>query len=150
MKLVANFLVLLACITPLVAQEQSEATARAQVVALEKAWNQAYKTGDAAALASILDNSLVLVEDDGTLKTKAEFLSSLKAPTTNEEQVSPESLSVRVFGNTAIAIGVLSVKSRQNGKPVIRHERFIDTWVYRNGAWMCIATDATPMTHSAG
>jgi ketosteroid isomerase-like protein len=150
MKLAASFFVLFAFIAPLVAQEQSEATARAQVVALEKAWNQAYKTADTSALASILDNSLVLVEDDGTLKTKAEFLASLKAPTANEEQVSPESLSVRIFGNTAIAIGVLSVKSKQNGKTAIRHERFIDTWVYRNGAWMCIATDATPMTHSAG
>jgi ketosteroid isomerase-like protein len=144
------FLIILACAVPLAAQEESEAAARSQILALEQAWNQAYKTGDTKALASILDNSLVLVEDDGSLKTKAEFLASIKAPTSNEEQVAPESLSVRVFGKTAIAIGVIAVKVKQRGKTVLRRERFIDTWIYKNGNWICIATDATPITHSGG
>ncbi len=125
--------------------DESDAQARSQVLALEKLWNQAYKAGDTKALASILDNSLVLVEDDGSLKSKADFLSSIKGPTANEEQVAPESLTVRVFGNTAIAIGVIGVKSKQGGKTVTRRERFIDTWLNRNGNWVCIATDATPM-----
>ncbi len=124
---------------------QDEQVARAQVLALEKAWNQAYKAGDVKALSSILDNSLVLVEDDGSLKTKSEFLASVKASNANDEQVAPESLTVRVFGSTAIAIGVIAVKDANGGKS--HRERFIDTWIYRNGSWICIATDATPMTH---
>jgi hypothetical protein len=48
-----------------------------QVLSLERLWNQAYKTGDTKALAQILDNSLLLVEDDGSLKTKSEFLASI-------------------------------------------------------------------------
>jgi ketosteroid isomerase-like protein len=127
------------------AQDDSDAIARSQVMALEKAWNQAYKMGDANALSGLLDNSLVLVEDDGSLKTKAEFLATIKGPTANEEQVAPESLTVRVFGKTAIAIGVISVKVKEHGKTVNRRERFIDTWIARNGSWVCIATDATPM-----
>jgi len=126
---------------------QDDEVARTQVLGLEKAWNQAYKAGDVKALSSILDNSLVLVEDDGSLKTKSEFLASVKAANANDEQVAPESLTVRVFGNTAIAIGVIAVKEAKGGKTVVRRERFIDTWIYRNGSWICIATDATPMTH---
>jgi ketosteroid isomerase-like protein len=124
-----------------------EATARAQVLALEKAWNQAYKAGDVNALAAILDNSLVLVEDDGSLKTKSEFLASVKSSNANQEQVAPESLTVRVFGNTAIAIGVIAVKETHGGKTVVHRERFIDTWLNKSGTWVCIATDATPITH---
>ena len=145
MRTIACLLLVLVCSLPLVAQEDAEATARSQVLALEKAWNQAYKMGDTTALASLLDNSLVLVEDDGSLKTKAEFLATIKGPTANEEQVAPESLTVRVFGKTAIAIGVIAVKSKEHGKTVTRRERFIDTWIARNGTWVCIATDATPM-----
>ncbi len=130
-----------------VALTQDDEVARTQVLGLEKAWNQAYKAGDIKALSSILDNSLVLVEDDGSLKTKSEFLASVKAANANEEQVAPESLTVRVFGNTAIAIGVIAVKEAKGGKTIVRRERFIDTWIYRNGSWICIATDATPMTH---
>ncbi len=117
----------------LVQAQDYDAAARDQVIALEKAWNQAYKAGDTKALAAILDNSLILVEDDGSLKTKSEFLASVKASSGNQEQVAPESLTVRVFGNTAIAIGV--------------RERFIDTWINKNGSWICIATNATPITH---
>jgi ketosteroid isomerase-like protein len=127
--------------------QSQDAAARDQVMALEKAWNQAYKAGDTKALSSILDNSLVLVEDDGSLKTKAEFLASVKASSGNQEQVAPESLSVRVFGNTAIAIGVIAVKETKGGKAVTHRERFIDTWINKDGNWICIATNATPMLH---
>jgi ketosteroid isomerase-like protein len=147
MRPIASLLLILVCTLPLAAQEDPDSIARSQVMALEKAWNQAYKMGDTTALASLLDNSLVLVEDDGSLKTKAEFLASIKGPTANEEQVAPESLTVRVFGKTAIAIGVIAVKTKEHGKTVTRRERFIDTWIARNGSWVCIATDATPMTH---
>jgi ketosteroid isomerase-like protein len=127
--------------------QDHDAAARDQVLALEKAWNQAYKAGDTKALSSILDNSLVLVEDDGSLKTKSEFLASVKSSNANEEQVAPESLTVRVFGNTAIAIGVIAVKETKGGKTATRRERFIDTWINREGKWVCIATNATPMLH---
>jgi ketosteroid isomerase-like protein len=134
-------------VLPVRAQE-GEAAARAQVLALERLWNQAYKAGDIKALSALLDNSLVLVEDDGSLKTKSEFLASVKAANVNEEQVAPESLTVRVFGNTAIAIGVIAVKDVKAGKTVVHRERFIDTWLLKNGSWICIATDATPITHA--
>ena len=131
----------------LVQAQDYDAAARDQVIALEKAWNQAYKAGDTKALAAILDNSLILVEDDGSLKTKSEFLASVKSSSANEEQVAPESLTVRVFGNTAIAIGVIAVKGTKGGKSVVHRERFIDTWINKNGSWVCIATNATPITH---
>ncbi len=146
--LALSFLALMCATVLLVSAQDEDAAARAQVLALEKVWNQAYKAGDTKALASILDNSLVLVEDDGSLKTKSEFLASVKASSGNQEQVAPESLTVRVFGNTAIAIGVIAVKGTKGGKSVVRRERFIDTWINKNGTWICIATDATPMTHA--
>lgn len=148
-KRIGCWILALACATAmLISAQDDDATARAQVVALEKAWNQAYKARDTTALAAILDNSLVLVEDDGSLKTKSEFLASVKSSNANQEQVAPESLTVRVFGNTAIAIGVIATKETRGGKSVVRRERFIDTWINRNGSWICIATDATPMTHA--
>jgi len=127
------------------AQDDADAAARSQVLALEKAWNQAYKLGDTKALGEILDPNIVLIEDNGSVKTKAEFLATVKAATSNEEQVVPESLTVHVFGKTAVAVGVIGVK----GKSGIRRERFIDTWIYKNGNWVCIATDATPITHTS-
>ena len=99
------------------------------------------------ALDALLDNAIVLVNDDGSVQTKKEFLASLRAANSQEQQVAPESMSVRVFGNTAIASGVMRVKGVEGGKPYVRREQFVDTWVNKNGQWVCIATDATPVVH---
>src|SRR5882724_8632115 len=139
-------LLLLAAAT-LFAQDDSDAAARAKVIALEKAWNQAYKMGDSKALGSLLDDSVVLIEDDGSLKTKAQFLAGMKSSSSNEEQVAPESLTVHIHGQTAIAVGVFAAKGSRGGKPYVRRERFVDTWILKNGNWVCVATNATPILH---
>ena len=130
-------------------QDDSESAVRSRIIALEKAWNQAYKAADIRALDSILDNEIVLINDDGSVQSKAEFLASVKATGNNsqEQQVSPESMSVHVFGNTAIATGVFRAKGVEAGKSYVRRERFVDTWIFKSGKWVCVASNATPVTH---
>lgn len=132
------------------AQTDANAT-KSKIVALEQLWNQAYKAGDTRALDTILDNAIVLVNDDGSVQSKAEFLASVKEnpaqPAAQQQQVAPESLSVHVFGTTAIATGVMRVKGLENGKPYTRRERFVDTWVFKAGTWLCVGTNATPVLH---
>lgn len=147
-----NVLLLIVVCTTAVAvpaQDDSESAVRSKIIALEKAWNQAYKAGDTRALDSILDSEIVLINDDGSIQSKAEFLQSVKATGNNsqEQQVSPESMSVHVFGNTAIATGVFRAKGTEGGKSYMRRERFVDTWIYKNGKWVCAATNATPVLH---
>jgi len=149
----ANVLLALLCATAwcALAQDASESDTKSKIIAMEVAWNQAYKSGDAKALDALLDNAVVLVNDDGSVQTKMEFLASVK-PTgsqagSQEQQVVPESMSVHVFGNTAIATGVFRAKGVKGGKSYVRRERFIDTWVEKGGRWNCVATDATPILH---
>ena len=127
------------------------AAAKSKVIALEQLWNQAYKSGDTKALDSILDDAIVLVNDDGSVQTKAEFLSSVKASASQsiaqQQQVAPESLNVHLYGTVAIATGVMKVKGVEGGKPYTRRERFVDTWLYKGGNWRCVGTDATPILH---
>ena len=133
------------------AQTVAEADTKSKIAALEQLWNQAYKAGDTAALGSILDDAIVLVNDDGSVQTKAEFLNSVKSvgsqPSTQQQQVAPESLNVHVFGNVAIASGVLRVKGVERGKSYARRERFVDTWRMKGANWVCVGTDATPILH---
>ena len=132
---------------PTAAQDTSEAAIQSKIVALEKAWNQAYKAGDTKALDGLLDNSIILVNDDGSVQSKADFLASVHATNSQEQQVAPESMHVHVFGTVAIASGVMRVKGVENGKPYMRREQFVDTWLFKAGKWVCIATDATPVVH---
>jgi ketosteroid isomerase-like protein len=132
---------------PVPAQDNSDSGVQSKIVALEKAWNQAYKLGDTRALDNLLDGQIVLINDDGSVQTKADFLASVKPAKSQEQQVAPESMRVHVFGNTAIATGVFRAKGIEAGKPYVRRERFVDTWVYKDAKWVCVATDATPVVH---
>lgn len=133
------------------AQSETEDAAKSKVAALEQLWNQAYKSGDTKALDKILDDGIVLVNDDGSVQKKAEFLASVKSslsqPASQQQQVAPESLNVHVFGTVAIATGVMRVKGVEAGKSYTRRERFVDTWLYKGGNWVCVGTDATPVLH---
>lgn len=132
------------------AQTADQAT-KSKIAALEQLWNQAYKSADTKALDSILDDAIVLVNDDGSVQTKAEFLAGVKSsasqPSAQQQQVAPESLNVEVYGNVAVATGVMRVKGIENGKSYTRRERFVDTWLLKRGNWVCIGTDATPVQH---
>jgi ketosteroid isomerase-like protein len=144
MKL-TGFLMILVCATLLPAQDDTAPGVQSKIIALEKAWNQAYKLKDTKSLDGLLDNAIMLVNDDGTIQTKAEFLGSVRSASPQEQQVAPESMSVRVFGNAAIVTGVFRAKGVEGGKPYLRRERFVDTWIYKGGKWVCVATDATPV-----
>lgn len=132
------------------AQTADQAT-KSKIAALEQLWNQAYKSADTKALDSILDDAIVLVNDDGSVQTKVEFLASVKSSASQlsaqQQQVAPESLNVEVYGNVAIATGVMRVKGVENGKSYTRRERFVDTWLLKRGNWVCIGTNATPVQH---
>ena len=143
-----SFVLALACATAaLVPAQDADPGVQSKIIALEKAWNQAYKLGDIRALDTLLDDQIVLINDDGTVQTKAEFLAGVKPSKSQEQQVAPESMSVHVFGNTAIATGVFRAKGVEGGKSYVRRERFVDTWVFVGGKWVCVATNATPVTH---
>ncbi|MGA8271805.1 MAG: nuclear transport factor 2 family protein, partial [Candidatus Sulfotelmatobacter sp.] len=114
----------------------------------EKAWNQAYKFRDKKALNEILQDSMILVNDDGSLQSKTAFLAGVDAAmSTDEQQAEPESISVRLFGDVAIATGIFREKGIENGKPYVKRNRFVDTWINKNGSWTCIAASATPVLH---
>ena len=147
MKLMAFVLVAVIATCICGAQEKGDTAIASKIVALEKAWNQAYKMADTRALDAILDDSIVLINDDGSLQLKREFLKSVTATNTQEQQVSPESMNVHVFGDTAIATGVFRAKGTEGGKPYVRRERFVDTWIRKADKWVCVATNATPVLH---
>ena len=69
----ASILMVLLCATALVApgQDTSDSATKSKIVALEGAWNQAYKSGDAKALDALLDKGAQ--QDLGTAERKATY-----------------------------------------------------------------------------
>jgi len=90
---------------------------------------------------------LTYTDYDGTLKTKSDFLAGVKAPGHSRQQQVVESTSARVYGDTAVVTGIYQVKGVDKGKPYLRRGRLTDTWVLRNGNWVCVASQYTLIGH---
>src|ERR1035438_2627866 len=101
------------------AQNSADSGGRSNILALEHAWDQAQERGDVKALAAIFDNSLIYVDYDGRLLTKAEYLARVKANTAHIQQIVAEGMSVQLFGNTAIVVGTYRLKSVDSGSQAL-------------------------------
>ncbi len=123
------------------AQENSDSDAKSKIAAMEHVWAQAYMARDPKALARILDDAFVCVSSDGKLLTKSEVLADVKVSDTLE--LLTESMAVRLHGDTAIITGIFRTVGVERGKPFARRERFVDTWLYRNGQWLSISSVVT-------
>ncbi len=132
-------------LAPARAQDNPDGSARSKILALEHAWNQAEAFHDVKSLDSLFDNALVYVDADGSLFTKAAFLEHARSA--HLQQVVTQSMSVQIHGDTAIVTGVYQATSFENARLVTRRGRFVDTWVYKNSTWVCVAAQATPIVH---
>jgi ketosteroid isomerase-like protein len=129
------------------AQNYGDSAVRSNILALEYAWDQAQERGDVKALSAIFDNALVFVDYDGKILTKTEYLARVKSDSSYLQQIVTESMSVQVFGNTAIVVGTYRAKGVEDGKPYLRRRRFVDTWMLMGEHWVCVAAEATPIPH---
>jgi ketosteroid isomerase-like protein len=100
-------------------------------------WGQAYVSKDPKALERILDDAFVNIDSDGVVQNKAEVVAEVSTSTI--VQFLTESMVVHLHGNTAIVTGIFQLKGVDHGKPFAQRERFVDTWLYKNGQWISIA-----------
>jgi len=146
-------LVILICgiIGSALAQSDADAATRTKIASLERLWYEAIKTKDTTAINTILSDTVLLVNYDGSVQTKGDFLTSTKSrfsqPSALQPQFTAESMDVHVFGTTVIATGVYQVKGIEEGKPYSRRERFLDTWKFKGGMWLIVGAQATPVLH---
>jgi hypothetical protein len=126
-------------------QDDANSGAITKVLALEHAWNQAEKTKDTMALDALFDNLLVYVDYDGTLRTKAEFLAQVKSSDSQPQQEITESMNARAFKGSVVVTGIYVARGTDHGRPYVRRGRFIDTWIFEDQGWHCVASQATPI-----
>jgi ketosteroid isomerase-like protein len=134
-------------LSPMWAQDSDDDSTVTKVLALEHAWNQAEQRKDAKALEALFDNDLVYVDYDGTLRNKSDFLARTKATTTHPEVEITESMTAHKAGAAIVVTGIYLAKGVENGKPYVRRGRFVDTWISRDGNWLCVVSQSTPILH---
>jgi ketosteroid isomerase-like protein len=121
------------------------AEAERAVTKLEHEWFAIQQANDWAKLSKMISDDFVIVDSDGSLGNKESMVAGYK-----EEAPRVVSLKMQVLvahavaANTVIASGLDDIAIRgTNGAATHRYERFIDTWVLRDGRWQCVAEQIT-------
>lgn len=113
---------------------------RTKLIALENAWNQAQIHRDGQALDTLLADTFVYTDWDGTVMSKDKFVADMKDPSVVTTLVANEDVEVYLYAGTAVVTGAYHAKGKNKGKPFDHHGRFTDTWVQLNGNWVCAAS----------
>ena len=111
-----------------------------KIIALENLWNQMQINHDADAMGKMLDSDFVLTDYDGTVLTKGQFLASIRDKSTQLTVEVCDDMKLHRHGDTVIVIGATHEKGTENGKAFSHHGRFTDTWIKKDGQWLCIAS----------
>ena len=125
------------------AQEKSGSADEIQIRQLERAWNQAEAKQEVKEVSALLADSLVYTDYDGSFMNKSEYMKWVAAPEQKADHLYDEGQTVQVYGNAAIVTGIYRETGTNKGKPYTIRSRFTDTWIKRNGVWLCVASHST-------
>ena len=119
------------------AQEKSDA---ATVRALELKWTESYKQHNIDILSSLLAEDFVITIEDGSVYSKAGYITHSADSATHVQVAELSDLKVRVHGDTAIVTGAYHERGNSNGKRYEYHDRLTDVWMKFGGKWQVVAS----------
>jgi ketosteroid isomerase-like protein len=125
------------------AQEKSASADEIQIRQLERAWNQAEAKQEINEVANLVDDTLVYTDYDGSIMNKAEYLKWVAAPEQKADHLYDEGLTVHLYSNVAVVVGIYRESGTNKGKHYVIRSRYTDTWIKRDGVWRCVASHST-------
>lgn len=119
------------------AQDKSDTAA---VRTLELKWTQSYKERNIDILSSLLAEEFVITVEDGSVYSKAGYISHSADANVHVEVAELSDLKVRIHGDTAIVTGAYHERGDSNGKRYEYRDRLTDVWMKSGGKWQVVAS----------
>ena len=144
-KRVCALLFILMATVACAAQQADDSGIKSKIIALEQLLKlHACQAKDAKVLDALLDDKFVAVDPAGKLQTKAELLAFVQM--SDSLQYLTSQMIVRLHNNnTAIVTGLFQLKGAVQGRSLQQSGRFVDTWLFKEGHWVAIASLSTPL-----
>ena len=111
---------------------------------MENNWAKASLASDGDALMPMLADDFVNINADGTVLNKSETVERTRKSKWEVSELSE--VQVSTHGDSAVVTGVWHGKGTDSmGKSVDARERWADTWVKKDGKWVCVASASAPI-----
>ena len=126
----------------------SQATAPSEeIIALERARNEAILRGDSTALAAMTSDDYTFITIRGELRTKAEIVKGFASGSFKYDAREISDLNVRIYGDSAVVTGRATQKGTENHKDYSGAYRFTRVYVRQRGQWITVALQTTLEAH---
>jgi ketosteroid isomerase-like protein len=116
---------------------------REELLALEKAWGQAFVRNDAEAIGRHVAQDWTIITPEGNVLDGSIFLGFIRSGDLTHEVMDFADTSVRVYGDTAVVTAQATTRGRFKGHPFSESERSTDIFVKQVGEWKCVLTQLT-------
>jgi len=144
----AGPLLIVALTYPLAASAQSRNDDESAVKDAYRAYVQAWKTKDLAALEKLISPDYLAVNFEGKLSTRENELATAKSD--NEwDAMAVDEIHTRIWGDTAVASGFISAQGKKpDGSSFSARVRFLAMLVKQDGRWQLVATQSSSFKKS--
>jgi uncharacterized protein (TIGR02246 family) len=117
-----------------------------EISRLEDAWAAAEVKRDGEAVGQLLGEDFLYTSPDGALHTKAQLIHHVSTSQTQRISAVGSDYRVKVYGNTAVIHGVVTMTVKTAAGTEQNRFRWTDTWVKQaDGRWLCVAAQSSRM-----
>ena len=110
---------------------------------VETAVCAAFEQGDAAALEKYLTPDFTLTSSRGEVTDRKQNMAEVASREPRYTVFRNHDQKLRLYGDSAIVLGVTTIKATVDGKPFEADFQFTDTYVRRDGHWLLAASHAS-------
>jgi ketosteroid isomerase-like protein len=126
---------------------ETRPAAQAQVLDFGRRWAAAELAGDTTALGPLLADDFVCVGPLGFVLTKEQYLQSRWSGDLKQAAFSWEDVSVRLYGDAALAVGTQVQRTTYQGRDASGRFRVTQALVRRGGEWVMAGIHLSPIAH---
>jgi ketosteroid isomerase-like protein len=113
---------------------------KAVIRKMERDWAVLVVKRDTAAMLSMGTDNCMFIDASGYVNTLKQIVADVKSGALTFESMHIDDLKVRIYGDAAVVFGLETEKSKYKGEDTSGQYRFTDTWMKRNGRWLCAAS----------
>lgn len=127
------------------ADDLSDDPLRQEILNLAEGWAKALVSNDAAAIGSFMSDDWVIIGQNGITK-KRDFLPFIESgDLTHETMELIGEARVKIYGDTVVLTGRVTNNGHFKGQPFSADEWTTDVFLRRDGRWLCVLSQVTPV-----
>ena len=128
------------------AQQSANSSSEQEVRQMIEKYRTAILQRDIATLEKIWADDYVFVNAAGDVLTKTERLANIKSGATTLDSIKQEeSVTVRVYQNSAVTTSRVTLKGQYSGQPISGDYRSTLVWVKGPGGWQLVSNQLTAL-----